>query len=141
MQQKRRQIIVNPKVQYKLLLLILISVLIPTLLTFLSLFFLIQSLVVEAQIDNEVVYSALMFLNHKVFAILLIGFVCITVLLISWSLLFIHRIVGPLFRLEKELDKMISGKKIAKIRFRKYDSFKSLAEKFNILIDRLQDNS
>lgn len=139
MRKRRRQIIVNPKVQYKLLLLILVSVLIPTLLTFLSLFFLIQSIVIEAQIESEVVYNSLIFLNHKIFAILVCGFLCITVLLITWSLLFIHRIVGPLFRLEKELDKMISGKKISKISFRKYDSFTSLAEKFNVLIDRLQD--
>jgi len=138
MRQKRKQLIVNPGVQYKLLCLILVSVLIPTLLTFTSLFFLIQSIIVEAQIESEVVYSALMFLTHKVFIILFLGFVFITVLLLTWSLIFIHRIVGPLFRLEKELDKVIDGKTISKIRFRKHDSFKALADKINILIDRAQ---
>jgi signal transduction histidine kinase len=94
----------------------------------------------EAQIDNEMVYSALLFLSHKVFLILFSGFVLITVLLLTWSLIFIHRIVGPIFRLERELDNLIEGKKFTKIRFRKYDSFASLAEKINVLFDKLQNN-
>jgi len=138
MRKRRKQLIVNPPVQYKLLFLILISVIIPTLLTFMSLFFLIQSIIIEAQIENEMVYSALLFMSNKVFLILFIGFVFITVLLLTWSLIFIHRIVGPLYRLEKELQKVVDGKRITKIRFRKNDSFASLADKINFLIERVQ---
>jgi len=132
---RRRQFIVNPVLQFKLLFLILLSIIIPTLLTFLSLFFLIRSILLEAQINNELVYNALLFLSRKVYIILIAGFSFVTVLLLTWALIFIHRIVGPLFRLERELEKIIDGKKINKIRFRKNDSFLSLADKINRLID------
>ena len=132
---RRRQFIVNPVLQFKLLFLILLSIIIPTLLTFLSLFFLIRSILLEAQINNELVYNALLFLSRKVYIILIAGFSFVTVLLLTWALIFIHRIVGPLFRLERELEKIIDGKKVGKIRFRKNDSFISLAEKINRLID------
>ncbi len=138
MRKRRKQLIVNPRVQYKLLFLILVSVIIPTFLTFMSLYFLIQSIIIEAQIESEVVYSALLFMSNKVFAILFVGFIFITVLLLTWSLIFIHRIVGPIYRLERELEKVIDGKKVTKIRFRKNDSFASLADKINTLITRLQ---
>ena len=134
---RRRQFIVNPIIQYKLLFLILISIIIPTLLTFMSLFFLIRSILLEAQINNELVYNALLFLSRKVYIILLAGFSFVSVLLLMWALIFIHRIVGPLYRLERELDNIIDGKKINKIRFRKNDSFLSLADKINRLVDMI----
>jgi len=135
---KRKQYIINPPVQFKLTLLILLSVIIPTILTFLMLFFLIQNILLEAQMNNQMVYHALLFMSHKVYCILFIGFVLVTILLILWSTIFIHRIVGPLYRLEKELDKMIEGKPITKIRFRKNDKLTNLADKLNTLIEILQ---
>ncbi len=134
---RRRQFIVNPAIQYKLLFLIILSIIIPTLLTFMSLYFLIRSILLEAQINNELVYNALLFLSRKVYIILISGFSVVTVLLLTWALIFIHRIVGPLFRLEKELDKIIDGKTINKIQFRKNDSFLSLADKINRLVDMI----
>lgn len=136
--QSRKRYIVNPPIQFKLVFLILASILIPTLLTFACLYYLLQSILVEAQVDNEMVYSALLFLSHKMYIILALGFVFITSLLITWSTIFIHRIVGPLYRLEKELEKVIEGKKVTKIRFRKNDSFRTLADKINVLIERIQ---
>lgn len=135
---RRKQYIVNPAVQYKFFLLILLSVLIPTLLTFTSLFHIIHSIVLEAQVNNELVYTALLLLGRKIYVVLFVGFVFITILLLNWGLIFTHRIVGPIYRLERELDNVISGKKISKIRFRKNDAFKSLAEKVNTIITRLQ---
>ena len=134
---KRKQIIVNSKVQFKLILLTFLSTFFPALLTFLSLFFILQSVLVEAKIDNPLIYNSLIIVSKKVYLVLFLGFTLITCLLISWSLIFIHRLVGPMYRLDKELEKVIKGKKINKIKFRKHDSFISIAEKINIIIEKL----
>jgi len=132
--QIRKQIIVNPAVQFKMIFLIILSILLPTFLTFMCLYFLINSILMDAQINDETVYAALLFLSRKVYLLLATGFVFISALLICWGMIFIHRIVGPLYRLERELGKVLTGTKITKLRFRKHDCFKSLAEKINQLI-------
>ncbi len=45
-----------------------------------------------------------------------------------------HRIAGPLFRLERELDDHIAGKGDGHIRLRPKDELKALVEKINKLI-------
>jgi signal transduction histidine kinase len=45
-----------------------------------------------------------------------------------------HRVAGPLYRMEKELDEIIAGNKSAPIKLRKKDEFKILADKINKLI-------
>ena len=45
-----------------------------------------------------------------------------------------HRIAGPLYRLEKELNERIDGKKSGPIQLREKDELKELADKINKLI-------
>ena len=137
----RRQLIINPLLQYKLMFLILASIIIPALLTFLTLYFLIHNILLEAQVNNETVYNALLFMSRHVYVVLFFGFITITVLLVMWSTIFMHRIVGPLYRLERELDSMIAGQPITKIQFRKNDSLHNIAGKINLLISALQQKS
>ncbi len=139
--QIRKHIFVNSQIQLKLLFLILLSVLIPTFLTFLSLHYLMQSILTNAKVHSDTMHTTLLFVSNQMFAILVIGFIFIATLLAAWGLIFIHRIVGPLYRLEIEVDKIIAGKKTQKIRFRKNDYYASLASKINILIEKVQGNA
>jgi len=45
-----------------------------------------------------------------------------------------HRIAGPLYRLEKEINERIEGKKSGPIQLREKDELKALADKINKLI-------
>jgi len=45
-----------------------------------------------------------------------------------------HRITGPLYRIEKELDERIAGTKQGPIKLRQKDEFKLLVEKLNKVI-------
>ncbi|MBU1862466.1 MAG: hypothetical protein KKH94_02240 [Candidatus Omnitrophica bacterium] len=134
----RSQYIVQPKLQYKLMFLVLLSIMIPALLTFICLFALIRSIILDAQINNEMVYTTLFFLSRKIYIILTAGFFFIAALLLFWTSLFFHRIVGPLYRLENEIDKCLKGTRIRKITFRKHDKYKSLAHKINALVEKVQ---
>lgn len=47
-----------------------------------------------------------------------------------------HRVAGPIWRLQTELRKLMSGQEIRPLKFRKNDEFHELAELINILIER-----
>lgn len=61
---------------------------------------------------------------------------CILFLVGLLSLLYSHKIAGPLFRIKKSIDLLAEGKQIPPIRLRKHDEFKELAES----LDKLRNN-
>ena len=62
----------------------------------------------------------------------------ITAILLAFiGIRFSHHIAGPLFKIEESLDRLIEGEKIEPLRFRKTDAIDELAEKFNVIIARL----
>ena len=52
-------------------------------------------------------------------------------------LFYSHRIVGPIYHLQKHLEKMIEGNYKEKLKFRKNDEFQYLAETVNRLQEKL----
>lgn len=53
-------------------------------------------------------------------------------------ILYLHRVVGPVFRIEKTLQEIKEGKPFVPIRLRRNDSFKSLAEAINSFVSHCQ---
>ncbi len=60
------------------------------------------------------------------------------VLMIIISIVISHRIMGPLYKIGKQLDKIIRGESDELIRIRKNDALKPLVEKLNKLIVMLR---
>lgn len=60
----------------------------------------------------------------------------IAVILIVGGLIISHKIAGPVYRMQKELNKMATAEKVelTNINFRKGDFFPELAESFNALV-------
>ena len=48
-----------------------------------------------------------------------------------------HRIAGPIYRIESEIDRVLAGEKGVRVRLRRHDSFPDLAIKVNQLIERI----
>ncbi len=132
---KRLRLIVEPRSQYKLIFLSLMSSLAPSLFIFINLYFIIHSAMLEAKLESSHIYSTIIFLEEKILAVLIIGYILLSSVLIYWTTLVIHRIVGPIYRLEKDLDRIIKGEKLNRICFRKNDYFHGLADKINKLIN------
>jgi len=55
----------------------------------------------------------------------------------AFSLVFSHRIAGPVYRLEQTLDRLVQGEKVAPLEVRKHDDLKGLVRRINILIQRV----
>ncbi|HOL22208.1 MAG TPA: hypothetical protein PLQ41_05085 [bacterium] len=69
-----------------------------------------------------------------------VGTMLVIVLVFAFGLgvYYLHRIAGPVYRIEKTIREMAEGKKVEPIRLRKKDFFKSLAEAVNKLIEKQQ---
>jgi methyl-accepting chemotaxis protein len=67
---------------------------------------------------------------------LLINNLAIMAFLIVVGIFASQRIAGPIYRLEKDIDRVLGGEKGVRVKIRKKDSFPHLAEKVNSLIER-----
>jgi len=61
-------------------------------------------------------------------------------IIVPFSLLYSHRVAGPIYRLEQSLELILNGEMDFVITLRKKDEFTSLAERMNELIDYLRRN-
>jgi len=63
-------------------------------------------------------------------------FLIVLVFTFILAVYYLHRIAGPVFRIEKTLNEMVEGKKVNPVRLREKDFFKSLAEALNKIIEK-----
>jgi methyl-accepting chemotaxis protein len=138
---KRKQIIVNPKIQFKLIALVVCSALIPIMLLFVGFMLYSAGLLARIPDDNPEllrIVEAVQFLNLMTFG----GFIFILVIVVVVEILFLHKIVGPLYRIETEIEAMLKTNDLSKrIQIRQKDYLHSLVEKINALIDRFHQRS
>jgi len=71
---------------------------------------------------------------------LLLNDLVIMLLFIVLGILATHRIAGPVYRIEVDIERVLAGEKGVRVRTRKRDAFPDLAERVNELIERI-DNS
>jgi methyl-accepting chemotaxis protein len=73
------------------------------------------------------------------YSILILGLVTAAIAVIS--VLFSHRIAGPMYRMEKNLDAIASGDLTVNTRFRGRDQLSTLADELNALVRSLNHTS
>jgi len=133
---RRKKKFMGTSFQKKLLLLIFASAVIPTAIVSAVLYYLIFNLLAwQIGIPEAIAYN-LIPVVRKINLIILISLPAIFLLLWVIALELSHRISGPLFRLERELQERISGKGQGHIRLRPKDEFKVLVDKINKLLNR-----
>ena len=66
---------------------------------------------------------------------ILVNNVIIMAIIAGIGIFYSHRIAGPIYRIEKDLARILGGESGVKIKTRKRDSMKSLVAKINQLID------
>jgi methyl-accepting chemotaxis protein len=69
---------------------------------------------------------------------LLINNLAIMIFVIVVGILTSHRIAGPVYRVESEIDRVLAGEKGVRVKIRGRDRFPELAEKVNRLIERAE---
>ena len=79
------------------------------------------------------------FVRHQIFfrGILFLSLAALLIIVIS--IVISHHLAGPIFSIERTINRIVKGEKIEFIRLRKNDEFKGLAEKINGLITIIKD--
>ena len=133
---KRKKKYMGTSFQKKLLLLIFASAVIPTSIVGIALYYLIFNLLAwQIGIPEAIAYNLIPVLR-KINLIILISLPVVFLLIWFIALELSHRISGPLFRLERELDERIAGKGQGHIRLRPKDELRVLVDKINKLINK-----
>lgn len=131
---KRRKKLIGTPLQKRILYLLFLSAIIPALIVGVCLYYVIFDIMAwQLGIPEAVAYN-LIPVAKKVNLIIAIAIPITIFILFVIALELSHRIAGPLRRIEKELDKMISGEKRGPIKIRKKDAFKPLVDKINKLL-------
>ena len=140
---RRKKYLINKPVQFAyagitIWLLLIATILVGTITYYLTLNTILTQIETEKQlIDTYAIVKDINLLLGKRIGILL-GFIVIFTLILE--ILFLHRVAGPLYRIEKTLKDLAEGKKVEKIKLRKKDFFKSLAEATNQVIETFSEN-
>jgi len=133
---RRKKKYMGSSFQKKLLVLIFVSAVIPTAIVSAVLYYLIFNLLAwQIGIPEAIAYNLIPVLkriNLIIFISLPVVFFLIWLMAMELS----HRIAGPLFRLERELEERIAGKGQGYIRLRPKDELKTLVDKINRLLNK-----
>jgi len=81
-----------------------------------------------ALVRSQIVYRVLFFSIPLVFVIT------------AFSIVFTHRIAGPLYRVETMLERFLKGEEIGDIQLRKEDELQGLAQKINALLSVVRES-
>ncbi len=136
MENKRRTKYLGTAFQKKLLFLVLAAALIPAAIIAICMYYLIFHMMGrQLGIPESIAYN-LMPVLQKVNIIIAFAIPICLVLIWIIALELSHRVAGPFYRLEKELDERIAGKKHGPIMLRRKDEFKLLVDKINQLLTK-----
>jgi len=135
---KRRTKLINPKIQFKYLSLIVLAMLLSAVTTLGAMYYLIWSALDQGIVSPGRNLAPLMVIFRHLGVSLIVCYVILTALLLGWGLLLSNRIVGPLARLEKDIDKIYKGDFSVRIRFRKGDELHAIASGLNKVLDKIE---
>ncbi|MFA5157394.1 MAG: hypothetical protein WC532_08465 [Candidatus Omnitrophota bacterium] len=131
---QRRKKYIGTSFQRRLLFLVFASAVIPAVILAACLYYLIFHMLSLQLVFPEAIAYNVMPVLRQVNTLIIIALPVSLFLIWIIALELSHRIAGPLYRMEKELDERISGQKHGPIRLRAKDEFKLLADKLNKLI-------
>jgi signal transduction histidine kinase len=131
---QRRKKYLGTSFQKKMLFLVFVSAVIPAVIVAVCLYYFIFHLLALQMVFPEAIAYNVMPVLHKVNMVVAIALPLSLLLIWIVALELSHRVAGPIYRMEKELDERINGHKHGPIRLREKDEFKLLADKLNKLI-------
>ena len=135
----RLKFLTNRELQSKFLGIIVVSMLVPIVLVGGCLYYLIFTLVAEQLGIPESIAINLFPVIKKINFILMGGIPPILILLLLWGLFLSHKFIGPLKRLEKELNRIAECSDCTKrVRVRKIDAIRPLADAINKLLEAME---
>ncbi|MCM8819141.1 MAG: hypothetical protein NC915_06685 [Candidatus Omnitrophica bacterium] len=135
---KRKRYLINKPVQFIFSgISIYFIILVIMLVTGLTYYITLNTILSQLELENKLINAYEIITTINSILIKRLGILCLLFLLVVFyfEIRFLHRIAGPLYRIEKVLKDLSEGKNVEKIKLRKKDFYKSLAETVNQVID------
>lgn len=130
---------IESKFQLRYLRVIELSLLIPTLVVGGCLYYLVFTLIAEEIAIPEFISLMLYPALVKINTILIIALPAIFIPILGWGLVLSHRLAGPIDRLNREVKRITEGELKGRIRLRKNDALKGVADNINKLLDKVSE--
>ncbi|MFA5145989.1 MAG: HAMP domain-containing protein [Candidatus Omnitrophota bacterium] len=129
-------------VQLRYLFLLMVSMIVPVLFVGGCLYYLIFNVMAEQLGIPEYIAYNLFPVIQKINFVLLIGVPPLFLILMIWGIAMSHRFVGPMERLEREIRRISdSGDFSKRIRVRRRDDVRPVAEALNKLLDKIEGSA
>jgi len=135
---KRRRILINKSIQFVFsgitIYFILIVIIVVGGLTY---FITLNTILSQLEIENKFINAYEIVKNINILLLKRTGFLILLLIILVFYLeiRFLHRVAGPLFRIEKTLKEISEGKDVEPIKLRKKDFYKTLADEVNKIIE------
>lgn len=123
-------------IQAKYLLLVLIAMLAPMLLLGFCFYTLVFDLMARQLVFPEAIFGNLVPVIERINAVLALTLPALSLVILWCALVISHRFAGPIERIEADLDRILAGETNHRIRLRKNDDLKGVADRINALIRR-----
>ena len=123
-------------IQAKYLLLVLVAMLAPILLIGFCFYTLVFDLLARQMVFPEAIFGNLVPVIERINVLLGVTLPALSLLILWCALVISHRFAGPIERLEADLDRILAGETNHRIRLRKNDDLKGVADRINALARR-----
>ena len=133
----RKFFLVRNRLERHYLRLIALSLILPTLILGSCLYYVIFNLMAEQLGIPEIVAYHLLPVVQKVNIVLMVSLPVLFLILFSIGLVLTRNLVGPIERLERELEEIVSGNLSRRLQLRKKDELRTLVDDINILLDKI----
>ena len=132
---KRKKYLVSKPVQFRYMGIVVV----PLLLLLSGLYYLIYYSVFNEMLIPEAIAVTLLPAMKKVNMVVAISGPILIFAILKLALIHSNRIIGPIPRLEKELDKAIAGDYTIRVKARDKDELSSFINKINLLLEKIQE--
>jgi len=123
-------------IQTKFVLIVVLSMAVPSILLSGCLYFLIFSLLAEQLALPEGIFTVLGPVFKKINIIMVIGLPIVFAVIVVGALKISSRLAGPIERLESDLDEILKGNWEQRLSLRTDDDLTGVAERINRVLDR-----
>jgi len=118
---------------------LLIALVLPALFVGSCLYYVIFTILALSLGIPDAIAAHLLPVMHQVDMMLLIGLPIIILFLAVWGFILANRLVGPIARIDREIEGIIAEKNFSKrIKVREKDDLKLIVDKINILLDQIE---
>lgn len=123
--------------QMKYILIVLVAMLAPILILGFCFYKLVFYLLAKQMVFPEAITANLLPVIDSINILLLVVLPFVAALVLWFAVAVSHQFVGPIERLESELDKILAGDRKRRIQLREDDDLKAVSEKINALLEKI----